>query len=358
MAARRILSGIQPTGLMHIGNYFGAIRNWVGLQDPDAGGTGGPEAPQKGARSEPEGRASADDGNRAECFYCVVDYHSITVRHDPKVLRERSINLAMDLLACGIDPERSALFLQSQVPEHTELAWVLAAVTSYGDLQRMTQFKDKSDAQEFISAGLFTYPILMAADILVYKATHVPVGADQKQHLEQTADIGQRFNHWFGETFPAPQPLFTKATKIQSLADPTKKMSKSAGDKHYIGVFEDEESARKKLKSAVTATGGTPANEMQPGIANLFQILEQTAPASVIEPLLAAEREGKLKYSELKDAVSTHLMAMLKPFREKRAAITEKRAKEILAAGGDRARAIARATMAEVRDRIGLYEVR
>lgn len=334
MPVRRILSGIQPTGLIHIGNYFGAVRNWVSLQDPDA------------------------NGQRAECLYCVVDYHSITVRHDPAELRARSLNLAMDILACGVDPERSALFLQSQVPEHTELAWILSAVTSYGDLQRMTQFKDKSDAQEFISAGLFTYPILMAADILIYKATHVPVGADQKQHLEQTADIGQRFNHWFGETFPEPQPLFTKATRVMSLADPTKKMGKSLGDKHYVGVFEDEESVRKKIKSAVTATGGVPANEMQPGVANLFLLLEQTAPASAIEPLRAAEKEGKLKYSELKDAVATHLLAVLKPLREKRASITEAQAREVLKAGAARAREIARATIAEVRDRIGLYEVR
>ena len=329
MAPRRILSGIQPTGLMHIGNYFGAIRNWVALQEP---GT--------------------------ECFYCAVDYHSITVKHDPKELRERSIGLVMDLLACGIDPEKSALFLQSQVPEHTELAWILASVTSFGDLERMTQFKDKSTDKEFVSAGLFTYPILMAADILVYKATHVPVGADQLQHLEQTSDIAKRFNHWFGETFPEPKPVFTKATKIMSLADPTKKMSKSLGDKHWVGVFEDEASARKKIRSAVTATGGAPANEMQPGVASLFLILEQCAPESAIEPLRAADKEGKLKYSELKDAVANHLMETLRPMREKRAAITEKYAREVLVAGGERARTVARATIAEAREKIGLYEVK
>lgn len=329
MASKRILSGIQPTGLMHIGNYFGAIRNWVALQEPGA-----------------------------ECLYCAVDYHSITVRHDPKELRERSINLVMDLLACGIDPEKSALFLQSQVPEHTELAWILSAVTSFGDLERMTQFKDKSEDREFVSAGLFTYPILMAADILVYKATHVPVGHDQKQHLEQTSDIGKRFNHWFGETFPEPQLVLSEAPKIMSLADPTKKMSKSLGDKHWIGVFEDEAVARKKLKSAVTATGGIPADQMQPGVANLFLLLEQCAPASVAAPLRADEKAGKLKYSELKEAVDNHLFDLLRPMREKRATITEKYAREVLAAGGEHARKIARATIAEARDRIGLYEVR
>ena len=329
MATRRILSGIQPTGLMHIGNYFGAIKNWVALQEP---GT--------------------------ECFYCAVDYHSITVEYEPKDLRDRSINLAMDLLACGVDPEKSALFLQSQVPEHTELAWILAAVTSYGDLQRMTQFKDKSDVQSFVSAGLFTYPILMAADILLYKATHVPVGQDQKQHLEQTSDIGKRFNSRFGEMFPDPQPVFTKAPKVQSLAEPDKKMSKSLGDKHWIGVFEDEASARKKIKSAVTDTGGPKTEAMSPGVANLFLLLEQTAPASAIEPLLAAHKAGALKYSELKDAVANHLMDALRPLREKRATITEKYAREVLAAVAERARKIARATIAEARDKIGLYDVR
>ena len=314
---------------MHIGNYFGAIKNWVALQEP---GT--------------------------ECFYCAVDYHSITVEYEPKDLRDRSINLAMDLLACGVDPEKSALFLQSQVPEHTELAWILAAVTSYGDLQRMTQFKDKSDVQTFVSAGLFTYPILMAADILLYKATHVPVGQDQKQHLEQTSDIGKRFNSRFGEMFPDPQPVFTKAPKVQSLAEPDKKMSKSLGDKHWIGVFEDEASARKKIKSAVTDTGGPKTEAMSPGVANLFLLLEQTAPASAIEPLLAAHKAGALKYSELKDAVANHLMDALRPLREKRATITEKYAREVLAAGAERARKIARATIAEARDKIGLYDVR
>lgn len=328
MASRRILSGIQPTGLMHIGNYFGAIKNWVALQEP---GT--------------------------ECFYCAVDYHSITVDYKPADLRQRSLDLAMDLIACGVDPEKSALFLQSQVPEHTELAWILAAVTSYGDLQRMTQFKDKSEDKEFVSAGLFTYPILMAADILLYKATHVPVGADQQQHLEQTSDIGKRFNFRFGETFPDPKPVFTKATKVLSLADPTKKMSKSLGDKHYIGVFEPEESARKKIKSAVTATGGIPANEMQPGVANLFLILEQVAPANVIQPLRDAEKAGNLKYSELKEATANHLMAALAPMREKRASLTEKYTREVLAAGAERARKVARATIAEAREKIGLYEV-
>jgi len=326
--ARRILSGIQPTGLMHVGNYFGAVKNWVALQEDSA----------------------------AECLYCVVDYHAITVSYERKDLAPRSLELSLDLLACGIDPERSALFLQSQVPEHTELAWVLASVAAYGDLQRMTQFKDKSSSQEFVSAGLFTYPILMAADILVYKATQVPVGDDQKQHLELTQEIGRRFNFVYGETFPKPEPIWTGATRVMSLADPTKKMSKSGEAKHYIGVFEEPDSAKKKLKSAVTDVGGTPSNAMSAGVANLFLLLEQSAPAAA-EPLHTAYRDGKLKYADLKEAVATSLLAALEPLRERRKELSEADARRALERGAQRARTIAKETMEEVRDRIGLMRL-
>jgi tryptophanyl-tRNA synthetase len=334
MPPRRILSGIQPTGLMHVGNYFGAVKNWVALQDPDP-----------------------VSGDKADCLYCVVDYHSITVAYERKELAPRSLELTLDLLACGIDPERSTIFLQSQIPQHTELAWVLAAVTAYGDLTRMTQFKDKGSTQEFVSTGLFTYPVLMAADILVYKATHVPVGADQKQHLELSQEIGRKFNFTFGETFPKPEPLWTQAPKVMSLVDPTKKMSKSSGDKHYVGVFEDPATAKKKIKSAVTDTGGAPAAEMSPGVKNLFLLLEQTAPKSALEPLLADHAAGKLKYGDLKEAVATHLMAALDPMRERRKRLTEKDALAALAKGREKAHAIAAKTMGEVRDRIGLLKV-
>ncbi len=327
MPARRILSGIQPTGLMHVGNYFGAVRNWVKLQDDP----------------------------KAECLYCVVDYHSITVAYDPKELRERSLALVLDLLACGIDPDRSALFLQSHVPEHTELAWVLASSTAYGDLTRMTQFKDKSEIQKFVGAGLFTYPVLMAADILVYKATHVPVGEDQTQHLELARDIAQKFNNDFGETFPLPQGIYTQATRVMSLADPTKKMSKSAGDAHYVGVFEDPATASKKIKRAVTDTGGAPTSEMSPGVKNLFLLLEQSAPADVIAPLRDAHAKGQLKYGELKETVATHLLKLLEPLREKRAALSEKDARAAMEKGAAKASKLARATMEEVRSKIGLY---
>ncbi len=327
--SRRILSGIQPTGLMHVGNYFGAVKNWVALQEI-AG---------------------------SECLYCVVDYHSTTVDYEPADLRRRTLELVLDLLACGIDPARSSLFLQSQVPEHTELAWVLASSTAYGDLTRMTQFKDKAEEQKFVRASLFTYPVLMAADIVVYKATDVPVGEDQKQHLELAREIAGKFNATFGETFPLPKDLYTTAPRIMSLADPTKKMSKSAGDRHFVGVFEDEASARKKIRSAVTDVGGAPTAEMSPGVKNLFTILAQVAPAEAVRPLEEAQRAGTLKYSALKDAVADHLLAALRPLRERRAGLTEADAIAALQRGGAHARAIARETMREVRDRIGLYRV-
>ena len=314
---------------MTLGNYFGAVKNWGDLQD-----------------------------SKTENFYCVVDYHAITVDYAPADLRARSMQMVMDLLACGIDPERSALFLQSQIPEHTELAWILASSTAYGDLSRMTQFKDKSENQQFIRSSLFTYPVLMAADILVYKATHVPVGEDQKQHLELARDIAQKFNGTYGETFPLPDVVFTKATRVMSLADPTKKMSKSAGESHFVGMFEDEASFRKKIKSAVTATGGAPTGEMAPGVKNLLLLLGQTAaPASLIEGFVAADKDGKLKYSELKDAVTNHLLEALRPFREKRAQVDEKQAREVLAASAAKARAIAKTTIEEVRDKIGLVQI-
>ncbi|HVO30089.1 MAG TPA: tryptophan--tRNA ligase [bacterium] len=331
---RRVLSGMQPSGFMTLGNYFGAVKNWVHLQEGDAKGP-------------------------FENLYCVVDYHAITTEYEPAELRRRSLEMTKDVLACGIDPKRSALFLQSQVPEHAELAWVLASSTSYGQLQRMTQFKDKSEGKEFVSVGLFTYPVLMAADIVIYKATHVPVGEDQKQHLELARDIAEKFNATFGDTFPLPEVVYTAATRVMSLKDPTKKMSKSAGEDHYVGVFEDEASFRKKIKSAVTATGGAPTGEMAPGVRNLLLLLTAAhAPKGLVDGFAAADKDGKLKYSELKDAVTKQLLDYLAPIRERRAKITDEEAFAALRSGAEKARAIASVTLREVREKIGLLEVR
>ncbi len=327
--AKRVFSGIQPTGTLHIGNYLGAIRNWVGLQQDH------------------------------DCIYCVVDYHAITIDVDPKELRAASRSMALDLLACGVDPDRSILFVQADVPAHTELSWVLGCVTSYGDLTRMTQFKDKSEKQEFVTAGLFTYPILQAADILMYKAQGVPVGEDQVQHLELSRRIARRFNARFGETFPEPEPIVTAGARIMSLADPTSKMSKSAGETHYVGVMEAEASIRKKVRSAVTDVGLTPGETMSPGVANLFQILEISC-GLLGDRATAAElkgefAEGKLLYSKLKDTVFDRLMGVLRPIQERRAKIQASgEVDNILADGARRASMTAAQTLREVREKVGL----
>ena len=322
----RIFSGIQPTGVLHLGNYFGAIKQWVELQE----------------------------GN--ECFYCIVDYHALTNEGSrPDELRRAKESLALDLLACGIDPEKSVLFVQSDVPEHTELCWILGCVTSYGDLTRMTQFKQKAKEQEFVNAGLFYYPVLQAADILLYLADHVPVGEDQLQHLELSRRIARRFNYRFGDFFPEPQPILSKGARIMSLADPSRKMSKSYGPEHYIGLMENEESIYRKIRSAVTDVGLTPGQEMSPGVANLFTILELVAPAEVVEDFREKHRAGKLLYKDLKETLYRYLMEALAPIRERRREL-EARGEigEILAAGAERARKIAREVIREVRARVGL----
>jgi len=321
----KIFSGIQPTGELHLGNLFGAIQNWVELQD------------------------------KAECIYSVVDYHAITLQLGDRELARRTLNLAGDLIACGIDPERSILFVQSHVPEHTELAWILDCVASYGDLGRMTQFKDKAEGAEFISAGLFNYPVLQAADILLYRADRVPVGEDQVQHLELSRRIARRFNNLVGEElFPEIEPILSPAKRIMSLADPTKKMSKSLGPAHFIGIMEGSDAVWKKVRSAVTDTGGEAGGAMSPGVENLFAILRSTAPEEAIEPLSAAHREGALRYKDLKEAVRDHLEATLAPIRERRQALSDDAIRAALRDGAERAREIARATMSEVRHLIGV----
>jgi len=322
----RVFSGIQPTGELHLGNYFGAIRTWVHLQEG------------------------------YDCVYCIVDYHAITVDYDPKELPRRTLAMAMDLLACGIDPERSILFVQSHVPEHTELAWIFNCFASYGDLTRMTQFKEKAKEEEFVSAGLFDYPVLQAADILLYRASRVPVGEDQLQHLELTRDIARRFNHRLGEEFfPEPEPILSEAPRIMSPADPTQKMSKSLGEKHYIGLMEPEDSIYRKIRTAVTDIGPR-GSEMSPGVRNLFLILKLTAPEGVYRELEGEYHEGSLKYIKLKEVVYEHLMEHLRPIRERRQKLEEEpdQVREILQEGAARARAIAQENMRRVRELVGV----
>ena len=331
--ASRVLSGIQPTAEMHIGNYFGAVRNWVALQ------------------------------HTHECIYCVVDLHAITMPYEPARLRTNTERMVIDLLACGIDPNKAILFIQSLVPEHTELCWILSSLTPIGDLRRMTQFKDKSDVLEgqdstqFVSAALFSYPVLQAADILVYRAQFVPVGKDQEQHLELSRELARRFNNQFGaDFFPEPAPLFTETPKVMSLADPTKKMSKSLGERHYIGLFDDEQSIRGKVKSAVTDSGETPEGQMSPGVANLFELLKASGKTDQASGLLKDYETGKLQYRVLKETVAdaiVELTSKLKARRQEIAADSETVNSQVREMS-DKARAIAGDTMKEVRRMIGL----
>ena len=333
---KTVLSCIQPTGQMHLGNYFGAVKNWVDLQA------------------------------EYDCFYGVVDYHAITMPYDTKKLRNNTWDLIMDLVAVGIKPEH--LFIQSLVPEHAELCWILNCFCSYGQLTRMTQFKDKSQADElkggdnYISAGLLDYPVLQAADILIYKADFVPVGKDQEQHLELTRDIAQRFNHAVGkEYFVLPDTLFTETPKIRSTADPTRKMSKSAGAKHFISVFEDEARVRKQIKSAVTDTGEVDPENMSPGVDNLFELLKASGDSvEALDSLMNDYKSGSLKYSVLKEVVADSVVAMLTPFREKRAELAaDKRAlKDQIKTSSLEIRKRAQQTVKEVKDLVGLMNVK
>ncbi|GAB4496068.1 MAG: tryptophan--tRNA ligase [Saprospiraceae bacterium] len=333
---KNVLSGIQPTGDLHLGNYFGAVQNWVRLQ------------------------------SEYNCIYSVVDYHSMTMPYKPETLRENTWKMAFYLLACGIKPEN--IFIQSLVPEHVELSWVLSCVTSFGELSRMTQFKDKSLQLEekeghgaFIGAGLFLYPVLQAADILIYHADYVPIGKDQQQHLELSRDIAQRFNHQFGkEYFVHPEPLFTETPKILSPADPTKKMSKSLGEKHYINLFGDEDRIRKQIKSAVTDTGDTPTGEMSPGVQNLFELLRACGNMTAYDGLMADYQAGALKYSTLKEEVAETIVALVRPLRERLAELNaDKRAvKASIQESSAEIRKRAQQTMREVRELTGLVSLK
>lgn len=332
---KQVLSCIQPTGDMHYGNYFGAVQNWVKLQD------------------------------QYDCVYGVVDYHAMTMPYQPEKLRQNTWNLIINLLASGIQPQN--LFIQSLVPEHAELSWIFNCVCSYGMLTRMTQFKDKKDQlqeadnEAFVSAGLFTYPVLQAADILIYNADYVPVGKDQEQHLELSRNIAARFNHQFGqEYFKLPEPLFTEVPKVMSPAQPTKKMSKSLGPKHYIDVFADEARIRKQVRSAVTDTGETTEGTMSPGVANLFELLKAADQHDAHTRLMQDYHAGTLKYVELKDAVADGLVAISHELRTRRDALNaDKRAvKRMIQESSAEIRRRAQQTLKDVRDITGLMNLK
>jgi len=330
---KRVLSAIQPTGQMHLGNYFGAVKNWVDLQQD------------------------------YDCVYGVVDYHAMTMPYDPAKLRTAVWDLITNLVAVGVEPKY--LFIQSLVPEHTELCWIFNCFCSYGQLTRMTQFKDKSREGKgedgFISAGLLDYPVLQAADILIYRADYVPVGKDQEQHLELSRNIAARFNQQVGkEYFVLPEILYTETPKILSTADPTRKMSKSAGEKHYINVFAEPDVIRKQIRSAVTDLGDTPEGQMSPGVENLFQLLKACGQMEAHETLLTDYRAGALKYVDLKQSVGEALVDLTAPFREKRKELqaNKKELKEQIKASSAQIRIRARQTVAEVKELAGLMNVK
>jgi tryptophanyl-tRNA synthetase len=326
----RVFSGVQPTGEgPHIGNYIGAFRRWVELQE-----------------------------TQDECFYCVVDLHAMTVPWDPKTLAEGVRRTAATLIATGIDPERSVLFVQSDVPEHTELAWILTCLARMGELGRMTQFKDKTRGgeAESIGVGLYVYPVLMAADVLAYRADRVPVGDDQRQHLELMRDLAIRFNHRFGETFPVPEPIIgTQGARIMSLDDPTEKMSKSSGrPASAIGMLDDLGSVRKKIARAVTDSGSAVAyGPDRPAVSNLLDILAALTGQSIHDLVAGLEGQG---YARLKSDLADAVVAVLEPFQARYAELMGDPAMldKLLDEGAERARAVAGPTMALVRERVGL----
>ncbi|HEI8689864.1 tryptophan--tRNA ligase [Proteus mirabilis] len=324
-----VFSGAQPSGELTIGNYMGALRQWVQMQDD------------------------------YDCIYCIVDQHAITVRQDPTELRKRTLDTLALYLACGIDPEKSTIFVQSHVPQHAQLGWALNCYTYFGELSRMTQFKDKSARHaENINAGLFDYPVLMAADILLYQTNQVPVGIDQKQHLELSRDIAQRFNAIYGDIFTVPDPFIPKGgARVMALQDPSKKMSKSDDNRNnVIALLEDPKAAAKKIKRAVTDSEEPPRVaydlENKAGVSNLLDILAGVTGKTI--PELEAEFEGKM-YGHLKGAVAEAVSDMLTNIQERFNTFRNDEAllNKIMKEGADKAKARAQTTLDKVYEAIG-----
>jgi tryptophanyl-tRNA synthetase len=321
----RVLSGIQPSGAVQLGNLLGALRNWV------------------------------DDQHQADSFYCVVDLHALTVPQDPEELRRRTLELARLLVAVGLDPDVCTLFVQSHVPEHAQLAWLMECTASMGELRRMTQFKEKSDGKDFISAGLFTYPALMAADILLYDATRVPVGDDQRQHLELTRDLAERFNARYGETFVVPEAAIPRAgARVMDLQHPERKMSKSADSPQgTVLVLEDLAAVEKKFKRAVTDSENEVRYDVaaKPGVSNLLSILGAATGRSPEEVAGAYDQYGPLK-ADTAEAVVELLRPIQQRYRELEADPAATAA--ILDKGATKASSVASATLARAQSNMGL----
>ncbi|MEI8096830.1 MAG: tryptophan--tRNA ligase [Candidatus Moraniibacteriota bacterium] len=325
MMQKRIFSGIQPSGNLHLGNYLGAIKQWTELQ------------------------------NDYEAIFCVVDLHAITAPQDPVELRKKTLEIAKIYLASGIDPKKSTLFIQSHVKEHTELGWILNTVARFGDLEKMTQFKDKSgkSEKETIGVGLFDYPVLMAADIILYDTNVVPIGKDQMQHVELTRVLAERFNKRFGETFVIPEGKLSKeGALIMALDDPMKKMSKSASSEYnYIALSDDAETVRKKLKKAVTDSGSEIVySDEKPALKNLINIysLLSEKTSKEIESIYVGRG-----YGDFKTDLAEVIISFLTPFQERLKNISDEEVSEILRKGAEKARGLAEEKMKQVRERIG-----
>ncbi|HLB95970.1 MAG TPA: tryptophan--tRNA ligase [Patescibacteria group bacterium] len=317
----KIFSGIRPTGEFHIGNYLGAMKQWAKVQD--------------------EGH----DG-----IYCIVDYHAITTPYATKDMPKMIIDGAKDVLAMGIEPQKSTLFLQSDIKEHTELAWILNTITSMGELSRMTQYKEKSEKHSPL-AGIFEYPVLMTADVLLYKAEGVPVGEDQKQHVELARDLARRFNQKFGETFPEPKAIFTEAKRVLSLSGESK-MSKSDPRHTYIALTDDPDTIRQKIMGATTDDG--KSSEISPGTMNLINLYGEFAGKAEAEKYLEKRRAGTIKYSEFKPALAEAIIKELEPFQKRRAEISDEEVKKILKSGAAKLQPLAQKTIQEVKTKMGL----
>jgi tryptophanyl-tRNA synthetase len=322
---KRILSGAQPTGNLHIGNYLGAIKNWVAFQE------------------------------EYDSFFCIVNLHAITLPQDPAVLRQKTLDVARYYLAAGVDPEKATLFIQSDVPEHAELTWILSCISRMGELERMTQFKDKGKGNaERAGVGLFTYPVLMAADILLYQSDLVPVGQDQKQHLELTRDLAERFNRDFGETFKVPEPYIPPVgASIKSLQDPLKKMSKSDENPNgAIFLMDDPDTVTKKIKRAVTDSGTTiEFNEERPAITNLLSIYQLLTGKSPEESVAHFEGRG---YGHFKTELAEVVVEFLRPFQERVHQFDDETLLGILKPGAEKARSVASETLRSVYQRMGI----
>ncbi len=323
---KRIFSGIQPTGNLTLGNYIGALRNFSLLQD------------------------------QYDCLYSIVDMHAMTVRQNPAELRKACLRTMAIFIASGLDPRKNIIYFQSQVPQHAELSWILNCFTYMGELQRMTQFKDKSAKHaDNINAGLFTYPVLMAADILLYQTDLVPIGSDQKQHLELCRDVAERFNAIYGDVFTIPDGYFPKVgARVMSLQEPTRKMSKSDPEDTYIAILDKPEIIRKKLRRAVTDCDNAVAfdPENKPGVSNLMSILSALSGLSMEE--ISAQYDG-MGYGKFKDAVADAVIAALEPIQKRYEQISADKAylQEVLSDGAQRASNLAHKTMLKVRKKIG-----